>query len=391
MSNNKKYSVLQVLPHLNSGGLVSGAIEVSSALVKNNFQSYVLSEGGRREREIDRDGGVLLNLNVGSKNPIIIYKNIFKLKKIIEEFKIDIIHARSRAPAWSAYYAAKKTKTPFVTTFHGTYGIKNNFKKKYNSIMIRSNRVIAISNFIKDHIIENYNINNDKIITIQRGINISDFNSLNVTDERLIAFTNKFNIPEDSLVILLPGRLTRWKGHELFIKAIAKLNRKDILCLFVGDNQGRKNYLRDLKKLIENYKLTNNFRIIDNQLDMAAVYKLSDVVVSASTDPEAFGRVVAEAQAMGRPTITANHGGAPEIILDGVTGWLFKPNDIEDLAEKISIALNINKSDRDKIALQSNQRIKMNFDNNFMCNKTLNLYKELINRQTLDEKKHIDN
>ena len=391
MSNNKKYSVLQVLPHLNSGGLVSGAIEVSSALVKNNFQSYVLSEGGRREREIDRDGGVLLNLNVGSKNPIIIYKNIFKLKKIIEEFKIDIIHARSRAPAWSAYYAAKKTKTPFVTTFHGTYGIKNNFKKKYNSIMIRSNRVIAISNFIKDHIIENYNINNDKIITIHRGINISDFNSLNVTDERLIAFTNKFNIPEDSLVILLPGRLTRWKGHELFIKAIAKLNRKDILCLFVGDNQGRKNYLRDLKKLIENYKLTNNFRIIDNQLDMAAVYKLSDVVVSASTDPEAFGRVVAEAQAMGRPTITANHGGAPEIILDGVTGWLFKPNDIEDLAEKISIALNINKSDRDKIALQSNQRIKMNFDNNFMCNKTLNLYKELINRQTLDEKKHIDN
>lgn len=391
MSNNKKYSVLQVLPHLNSGGLVSGAIEVSSALVKNNFQSYVLSEGGRREREIERDGGILLNLNVGSKNPIIIYKNIFKLKKIIEEFKIDIIHARSRAPAWSSYYAAKKTKTPFVTTFHGTYGINNNFKKKYNSIMIRSNKIIAISNFIKNHIIENYNINTDKIITIHRGINISDFNSLNVTDERLIAFTNKFNIPEDSLVILLPGRLTRWKGHELLIKAVAKLNRKDILCLFVGDSQGRKKYLRDLKKLIENYKLTNNFRIIDNQLDMAAVYKLSDVVVSASTDPEAFGRVVAEAQAMGRPTITANHGGAPEIIIDGITGWSFKPNDIEDLAEKISIALNINNNERDKMALQSNQRIKMNFDNKSMCKKTLDLYIELINRYTIDEKKYIDN
>jgi len=391
MSNNKKYSVLQVLPHLNSGGLVSGAIEVSSALVKNNFQSYVLSEGGRREREIERDGGILLNLNVGSKNPIIIYKNIFKLKKIIEEFKIDIIHARSRAPAWSSYYAAKKTKIPFVTTFHGTYGINNNFKKKYNSIMIRSNKIIAISNFIKNHIIENYNINTDKIITIHRGINISDFNSLNVTDERLIAFTNKFNIPEDSLVILLPGRLTRWKGHELLIKALAKLNRKDILCLFVGDSQGRKKYLRDLKKLIENYKLTNNFRIIDNQLDMAAVYKLSDVVVSASTDPEAFGRVVAEAQAMGRPTITANHGGAPEIIIDGITGWSFKPNDIEDLAEKISIALNINNNERDKMALQSNQRIKMNFDNKSMCKKTLDLYIELINRYTVDEKKYIDN
>ena len=386
MSNNKKYSILQVLPHLNSGGLVSGAIEISSSLVKNNFKSYVLSEGGRREREVERDGGTLLNLNVGSKNPITIYKNIFKLKKIIKEFNIDIIHARSRAPAWSSYYAARKMGIPFVTTFHGTYGINNKIKKKYNSIMLRSNKVIAISNFIKNHIIQNYNIEANKIVTIQRGINILDFNSSNVTDERLITFTNKLNIPDDSLVVLLPGRLTRWKGHILLIKAIAKLNRKDVICLFAGDFQGRKAYLKDLKNLIDKYKLTNNFRIIENQIDMAAVYKLADVVVSASSDPEAFGRVVAEAQAMGRPTVAVNHGGAPEIILDGITGWLFKPNDVDDLAEKISIALNINESQRNKMATESIQRIKMNFDNSFMCSKTINLYQELINRHILHEK-----
>ena len=386
MSNNKKYSILQVLPHLNSGGLVSGAIEVSSSLVKNNFKSYVVSEGGRREREIERDGGILINLNVGSKNPITIYKNIFKLKKIIKEFNINIIHARSRAPAWSAYYAARKMAIPFVTTFHGTYGINNNIKKKYNNIMLRSDKVIAISNFIKSHIVKNYNIDVDKIVTIQRGINISDFDSLNVTDERLIAFTNKLNIPDDSLVVLLPGRITRWKGHSLLIKAIAKLNRKDVICLFVGDHQGRKVYLKNLKNLINKYELTNNFRIIENQIDMAAVYKLADVVVSTSLDPEAFGRVVAEAQAMGRPTVAVNHGGAPEIILDGITGWLFKPNDVGDLAEKINIALNIDENKRNKMAIESRQRIKMNFDNNFMCSKTINLYQELLNKHILHEK-----
>ena len=156
--------------------------------------------------------------------------------------------------------------------------------------------------------------------------------------------------------------------------------------MFAGDFQGRKAYLKDLKNLIDKYKLTNNFRIIENQIDMSAVYKLADVVVSASSDPEAFGRVVAEAQAMGRPTVAVNHGGAPEIILDGITGWLFKPNDVDDLAEKISIALNINESQRNKMATESIQRIKMNFDNSFMCSKTINLYQELINRHILHEK-----
>ena len=376
----KNYSVLQVLPHLNSGGLVSGAIEVSEALQKSGMRSFVASEGGRREREIIRTGGKVFNFSLGSKNPLIIFLNIYKLSRIIKKYKINIIHARSRAPAWSAYFAAKKMGIPFVTTFHGTYSIQNNLKKKYNSIMVKADKVIAISSFINKHILSNYKIDQEKIVTIHRGINIEKYDYLKVSNERLIAFSKKFNIPEDSFVILLPGRITRWKGHILLIEAISKLQRPDIICLFVGDLQGRNKYFAELNKTIGKFKLKNNFRIISNQSDMAVIYKLSDVVVSASSEPEAFGRVVAEAQAMGRPTVAVNHGGGPEIIIDGVTGWLFRPGDANDLAEKINKALNLNIDDRKKMSVKAIERAKLNFNNEMMCAKKLNIYAELVNK-----------
>jgi len=376
----KNYSVLQVLPHLNSGGLVSGAIEVSEALQKSGMRSFVASEGGRREREIIRTGGKVFNFSLGSKNPLIIFLNIYKLSRIIKKYKINIIHARSRAPAWSAYFAAKKMGIPFVTTFHGTYSIQNNLKKKYNSIMVKADKVIAISSFINKHILSNYKVDQEKIVTVHRGINIEKYDYLKVSNERLIAFSKKFNIPEDSFVILLPGRITRWKGHILLIEAISKLQRSDIICLFVGDLQGRNKYFAELNKTIDKFKLKNNFRIISNQSDMAVIYKLSDVVVSASLEPEAFGRVVAEAQAMGRPTVAVNHGGGPEIIIDGVTGWLFRPGDANDLAEKINKALNINIDDRKKMSVKAIERAKLNFNNEMMCAKKLNIYAELVNK-----------
>ena len=376
----KNYSVLQVLPHLNSGGLVSGAIEVSEALQKSGMRSFVASEGGRREREIIRTGGKVFNFSLGSKNPLIIFLNIYKLSRIIKKYKINIIHARSRAPAWSAYFAAKKMGIPFVTTFHGTYSIQNNLKKKYNSIMVKADKVIAISSFINKHILSNYKVDQEKIVTVHRGINIEKYDYLKVSNERLIAFSKKFNIPEDSFVILLPGRITRWKGHILLIEAISKLQRSDIICLFVGDLQGRNKYFAELNKTIDKFKLKNNFRIISNQSDMAVIYKLSDVVVSASLEPEAFGRVVAEAQAMGRPTVAVNHGGGPEIIIDGVTGWLFRPGDANDLAEKINKALNLNIDDREKMSVKAIERAKLYFNNEMMCAKKLNIYAGLINK-----------
>lgn len=376
----KSYSVLQVLPHLNSGGLVSGAVEISEALQKTGMNSFVASAGGRREREITKAGGKVINFSLGSKNPIIMLLNVYKLSRIIKKYKINIIHARSRAPAWSAYFAAKKMGIPFVTTFHGTYSIQNKLKKKYNSIMVKSDRVIAISRFINNHILSNYNIDKDKIVTIHRGINIERFNYLKVADERLISLLNIFNIPEDSFVVLLPGRITRWKGHILLIEAIFKLQRSDIICLFVGDSQGRNKYYAELEKILDKFKLKNNFRIIPNQSDMATIYKLADVVVSSSLDPEAFGRVIVEAQAMGRPTISANHGGGSEIIIDGLTGWLFKPGDADDLSDKINKALSLNKDNRDKLAINAIKRAKLNFNNEMMCVKTLQVYAELANK-----------
>ena len=376
----KSYSVLQVLPHLNSGGLVSGAVEISEALQKTGMNSFVASAGGRREREITKAGGKVINFSLGSKNPIIMLLNVYKLSRIIKKYKINIIHARSRAPAWSAYFAAKKMGIPFVTTFHGTYSIQNKLKKKYNSIMVKSDRVIAISRFINNHILSNYNIDKDKIVTIHRGINIERFNYLKVADERLIYLLKKFNIPEDSFVVLLPGRITRWKGHILLIEAIFKLQRSDIICLFVGDSQGRNKYYAELEKILNKFKLKNNFRIIPNQSDMATIYKLADVVVSSSLDPEAFGRVIVEAQAMGRPTISANHGGGSEIIIDGLTGWLFKPGDADDLSDKINKALSLNKDNRDKLAINAIKRAKLNFNNETMCAKTLQVYAELANK-----------
>jgi len=379
----KNYSVLQVLPHLNSGGLVSGAVEISGALQKAGMISYVASSGGRRAREITRLGAKVIFLSLESKNPIIIFLNVYKLSKIIKKYKINIIHARSRAPAWSAYFAAKKMGIPFVTTFHGTYAIKNNLKKKYNSIMVSGDRIIAISKFIKNHILSNYKIGKEKIVTIHRGINLDNFDYLKVSNERLITFSKKFNIPEDSYVVLLPGRITRWKGHILLIEAIAKLERSDITCLLVGDSQGRKKYITELENLINKVNLKNSFRIIENQTDMAAIYKLADVVVSASLDPEAFGRVVAEAQAMGRPTVAVNHGGGPEIIIEGITGWLFKPGDSADLARKINKALSLNIEDRDKMAVKSIERTKLNFNNEMMCANTLKVYEEILKRHSL--------
>lgn len=387
----KNYKVLQVLPHLNSGGLVSGAIEISNALQKLGYSSYVACDGGRREREITREGGKVILLPLSSKNPITIFRNIYRLSKIIKHNNIDIIHARSRAPAWSAYYAAKKMNIPFVTTFHGTYSIKGKLKKKYNSVMTKGNKVIAISNFIKEHILQNYKIASKKIVTIHRGINIDTFDHLKVSDERLIAFCKKFNIPEDHFVILLPGRITRWKGHKTLIKAIAMLGRDDITCLLVGDTQGRNKYVNELNSAIDKLGLSNTFRIIENQIDMAAIYKLADVVVSASTDPEAFGRVVAEAQAMGRPTVAANHGGAPEIILKDITGWLFKPGDSIDLSDKILKALKLDDLERKEIATKAIQRTTLNFNNETMCLKTLKIYSDLISSNNKNEEKYISN
>mgnify|MGYP001039265313 FL=1 len=376
--SNIDYSVLQVLPHLDSGGLVNGAVEISRTLSNNNLGSYITTSGGRRLHEVTRFGTEVIIAPVHSKNPVTIYRNISKIKKIIKNNNIDIIHARSRSPAWSSQYAAKKMKIPFITTFHGTYGIENMIKKKYNGAMINADKIIAISNFIAGHIKREYKVIKEKIVVIPRGVDLSIFDSARVREQRLIDISNKFDLKEENHTILLPARMTRWKGHNLLIEAVKKLKRNDIICLFVGDVQTKKQYVKELESKIKKMGLTNNFRFLGAQQDMPAIFKLADVVISASTKPEAFGRVVAESLAMGRPTISVNHGGGAEIIRDKMTGWLFKSGNVNDLCKKISMALDLNKGQRLILSEKCIQNIKENYDIKFMCDRTLKLYSELV-------------
>ena len=372
-------TVLQVLPALGtSGGVERGTIEIARAIVASGGRAIVASAGGARQYELDRVGAEHVTLPLDTKAPFKMYKNIGRLADLIRRENVDIVHARSRAPAWSAFYAAKRTKRPFVTTFHGTYGRANPLKRFYNSVMTRGERVIAISAFIAGHVRQFYGVPNERIRTIHRGVDITRFNAANVTAQRVIQLANAWRLTEGYPVIMLPGRLTRWKGQTIFIEAIAKLQRHDIRCLLVGGDQGRLDYRAELEALIERYNLGSVVRLVDNCSDMPAAYMLTDVVVSASTDPEAFGRVIIEAQALGRPIVATDHGGARETVIPDVTGWLVPPGDADALAEALDKALSLDEQARAALAKTAVDHVHKNFTTETMCAKTLAVYDEIL-------------
>jgi glycosyltransferase involved in cell wall biosynthesis len=267
---------------------------------------------------------------------------------------------------------------PFVTTFHGTYNFGNPIKRWYNSIMARGTRVIAISDFIAKHAIENYGVSPAIVRVIHRGVDIARFDPARVSAERVIKLARDWRLPDGLPVIMLPGRLTRWKGQTLLIDAAAKLGRRDVVVLFVGSDQGRTSYRRELENLVRKRGLEGIVRIVDHCNDMAAAYMLADVVVSASTDPEAFGRVVAEAQAMGRPVVAPEHGGAPEILKPGETGWLFRAGDSDGLAEALRAALALDPAARDDLAGHAIAHVNDRFTKARMCAATLDVYEEVL-------------
>jgi glycosyltransferase involved in cell wall biosynthesis len=377
-SFNHKPGVLQVLPSLISGGVERGTIEIANHLVANNFRSYVASAGGVMLAGVYHGGSKHFLLPLASKNPITILKNAKSLCELIVDNEIDIIHARSRAPAWSAYFAAKMAKKKFITTFHGIYNINNFLKKYYNSIMTKGEKVIAVSNFTANHIIENYEINHDKIKIIHRGVNMDYFNPENVSQERVIQIANKLHVQVDRPIIILPGRLTRWKGHKFLLESLKLLTPGSFYCLIVGDDKAHNSYRKELENIIKTSNLSKDVAIIGNVTDMAALYMLADIIISASIEPEAFGRVVAEAQAMGRSVIATNIGGACETIIDGKTGWLVEPCDAEQLASTIKHVLNVSLEERKNRANTLRQHIIDNFSENAMCSKTLELYHSLL-------------
>ena len=380
-----KIKVLQVIPKLGYGGAETGCYDIAHYLHEKDFGSYIVTSGGDLLRYVNREKVRIIRLPVHSKNPLLIILNSIILSFLILIFNIDIVHARSRAPAWSSYFATKFTRRKFVTTFHGTYNFKSSLKKYYNSVMLKSDLIICGSNFIFSHIYENYKeyIINKKLLVIFRGINLEYFDGNNVKEEEKKKLISEHNIDKSKKIILLPGRLTAWKGQEMFIEAInnLKINRPDILftAIILGNDQGRKIYKKKLNRLVEQYRLTNDVKFIEHIKNMPAIYNLSDVVISSSIEPEAFGRVAVEGQAMEKFVIASNIGGSNETIVDKKSGFLFKAGNPHDLLEKLTLVLDLDLETASKIKEEARNNVIKKFDVEKMCFSTYSEYKKLIN------------
>ena len=384
MSSNLK--VLQVIPKLGYGGAETGCYDIAHYLPENNCGSYIVTSGGDLLKFIDKKKVKVIKLPVQSKNPLIIFFNFLALICIILLNNITIVHARSRAPAWSCFFATKITGRKFVTTFHGTYNFKNKLKKFYNSIMVRSDLIIAGSNFIFSHIKENYDkyLNTKKkLLVIFRGINVDYFDPSTKLDSDEKNLLKKWEIKDDKKIILLPGRLTGWKGQEIFIEAINMVNielgYESFYAVILGSDQGRDLYKKKLIRLTEQYRMTNQIKFIDHCKDMALAYKVSDIVVSASIEPEAFGRVAVEAQSMEKPIIASNIGGSNETVIDEKTGFLFESKNAKSLSEKILKTLSMDEKSLKLIGVEGRKNIIQKFNVEKMCFSTYSEYKRILN------------
>ena len=382
-----KIKVLQVIPRLGYGGSETGCYDLAHYLVENNCSSYIVTSGGELLKYVNKKKVKVIRLPVHSKNPILMFFNSLILIFIILFFNISIVHARSRAPAWSCLLATKVTRRKFVTTFHGTYNFNGFMKKFYNSVMLRSDLIIAGSNFIFSHINENYSeylINlKKKFLVIFRGINTDYFNSniiKQLEENKLISF---WNIDKNKKLILLPGRLTSWKGQEMFIEAINLVNKEidpeTFNVVILGSDQGRKIYKQKLLRLVEQHRLANQVKFIDNCKNMPVAYKISDLIVSSSIEPEAFGRVSIEAQSMEKPIIASNIGGSKETIINDKTGFLFEAGKPASLSKKIIEVLQLDETTLKSLGNEGRKNVIKKFNIEKMCFSTYLEYKKLIN------------
>ena len=384
MSSNIK--VLQVIPKLGYGGAETGCYDIAHYLHENNCKSFIVTSGGELIKFIDRKKVKLMRLPVQSKNPLLIFLNTFFLIGIILYFNITIVHARSRAPAWSCFFATKITRRKFVTTFHGTYNFSGKLKKFYNSVMVRSDLIIAGSNFIFSHIKENYYDflkSTSKFLVIFRGINVDYFDASTKLESDEKKLLKEWEINKEKKLILMPGRLTSWKGQQLFIEAInqvkIELGYEAFHAVILGSEQGRDLYKKKLLRLTEQYRLTNQIKFIDHCDDMALAYKVSDIVVSPSIEPEAFGRVAVEAQAMEKLIIASNIGGSNETIVNEKTGFLFKSGDVDSLSKKIIQSITMDETSLKLMGKEGRKNIIKKFNVEKMCFSTYSEYKRLLN------------
>ena len=384
MSSNLK--VLQVIPKLGYGGAETGCYDIAHYLPENGCKSFIVTSGGELTKFINKEKVKLIKLPVQSKNPLLIIFNTLALIFIIIFNNISIVHARSRAPAWSCLFATKITRRKFVTTFHGTYNFNNKIKKFYNSVMVKSNLIIAGSNFIFSHIKNNYSDYLDiknKLLVIFRGINVDYFDPTTKTEIEEKKLLKNWGIVENKKIILLPGRLTSWKGQELFLEAINMVNiqlgYEAFYAVILGSDQGRDLFKKKLIRLSEQYRMTKQVKFIDHCKDMALAYKVSDIIISASIEPEAFGRVAVEAQSMEKVIIASDIGGSNETVIDEKTGYLFEAGNADSLSKKILKVLNLDDTTIKTIGTEGRKNIVNKFNVERMCFSTYSEYKKLIN------------
>jgi len=377
---DKKVRLLQVIPKLDFGGAETGCKDVAKYIETNGHFSSIICNGGKQLSFLDLNKIKVIKLPVHSKNFILIILNIFLIIFFIKKLNINIVHTRSRAPAWSCYYACKFTKTKMISTFHGTYNFSNSLKKFYNSIMLRGDCIIAGSKFISDHIKSNYSVM-APIYIIERGIDVHFFNKNNINIESKENIRERWGV-NNNFLILLPGRLTNWKGQIFFLKTLIKMKNENLLpsinAVILGDDQGRKEYKNNLIKIINENFLQNNVKLISHENHMPSAYLASDLVLSASIEPEAFGRVVVEGMAMEKPVLASNIGGSIDTVQNGVTGFLFKSENEQSLIESLLMIKKLDKSVLDRICKNARERVIEKFNVTEMCSKTLEIYKSLV-------------
>ena len=380
-----KINVLQVIPKLGYGGAETGCYDIAHYLAEQNCGSFIATSGGELLKFIKKNRVKVFKLPVHSKNPLMIFLNTIMITFLILFKKINIVHARSRAPAWSCYFACLITNTIFVTTFHGTYNYKSKLKKFYNSIMLRSKLTIAGSNFIFGHINDNYSEfldKNKKLRVIFRGINIDYFNPKNISILKQEKLKKEWSLDSNKFIIMMPGRLTYWKGQEKFIEALNILiedyNFTNFHAILLGSDQGRKVYSKKLFSLVERYSLSKKISFINHCREMPLAYSLADVVVSASIEPEAFGRVAVESQSMGKPIIASNIGGSKETVLNKKTGFLYKHDDPRELAKSLNTVIQLNQEELKLMGNEGRKNVAKKFDVELMCDSNLREYKKLL-------------
>lgn len=377
------FTLLQVVPELETGGAEQTTIDVARAVIAAGGTALVATRGGRMVARLEADGGRLAQMPVNSKNPLTLLGNAARLAHLIRREKVSLVHARSRAPAFSALWAAHATGTPFVTTYHGIYKSQNGLKRWYNAVMTRGDLVIANSEYTRAHVLAEHQVDPDKVVAIPRGVDLERFNPAAIMPDRCDALRKAWGVaPSDARTkILLAGRLTRIKGHPTIIAAAAKMKAaglRDFVIIFAGDDQGRTDYTAELKASIAEAGLQEEIRIVGHCDDMPAAFSVCDLAILPTTTPEAFGRTAVEPQAMGRPVIASAHGGTVETVVDGTTGWLVAPGDVDAWAEAMTRAVELGPRGRRAMGEAAMSRARQLYRVDAMCEATLGAYERVL-------------